>query len=236
MAVKSEPALALRAVARRFGRRWVLRGVDLSVAAGSVTALLGRNGSGKTTLLRIAATALQPTRGAVSIFGRDALGSPTDVRAGVGLLGHQAGVYDDLTAAENIVFAQRMRGAPTDSRLIDEALDRVALLRERDERVLGFSAGMRRRLALARLLLQQPRLLLLDEPFASFDADGIETVNAFARAVAGAGGAVLLATHDLERGATAIGRVVRLENGRIAGDRDDAALTVSVGWRAQVIG
>jgi heme exporter protein A len=212
----TEPALALDGVARRFARRWVLRGVDLRVEAGAVTGLLGRNGSGKTTLLRIAATALRPTRGTVHIFGIDAVAGAARARPLLGLLGHHAGVYDELTAAENLRFSLRMAGRPADAAAIGRALERVALHHERDELVRGFSAGMRRRLGLARLMLRPPRLLLLDEPYASFDADGIDVVNTFAREITDAGGAVLMTTHDVERGAGVIDRIVSIEAGRIA--------------------
>jgi heme exporter protein A len=212
---QTEPALAFDAVARRFGRRWVLRGVDLRIMAGAVTGLLGRNGGGKTTLLRVAATALRPTRGAVRVYGVDAFRQPAAVRPWIGLLGHHAGVYDELTAAENLRFSLRMAGLPADRARIRQVLERVRLTAEHDEVVRGFSAGMRRRLGLARLMLRPPRLLLLDEPYASFDADGIETINGFAREITTAGGAVLMTTHDLERGAGVIDRVVRIEEGRI---------------------
>jgi heme exporter protein A len=238
--VRSEPILSLEAVARRFARRWVLRGVDLRVEAGSITGLLGRNGGGKTTLLRVAATALRPTRGTVRVFGHDAFARRGVVRPFIGLLGHHAGVYDELTAAENLRFSLRMAGLPADAGAIGGALERVRLLPERNEVVRGFSAGMRRRLGLARLMLRPPRLLLLDEPYASFDADGIETVNAFSGEIIAAGGAVLMTTHDLERGAGVIDRVVRIEDGRIveAGATPPADSLVTGAQRAalQVVG
>lgn len=213
-------ALAVRGLARRFGRRWVLRGVDLDVAAGEIVALTGRNGSGKTTLLRVCATALRPTRGTVHVFGSDTVRDGGRVRERIGLLGHAAGLYDDLTARENLAFGQRMAGEPADPDRLLAALEDVGLGAETDERVRGFSAGMRRRLALARLLLRPPRLLLLDEPYASFDTDGIARVNRFARDVAAAGGAVLVATHDVRRGLGVLTRRVHIS----AGLASDAAL------------
>lgn len=192
----------------------MLRGVDLQVRAGEVVALLGRNGSGKTTLLRVAATALRPSRGVVELFGVDAVATPRAVRPWVGVLGHQAGLYDELTAAENLAFSLRMAGQEAAATRIRVVLANVSLHAEADELVRGFSAGMRRRLALARLMLRPPRLLLLDEPFASFDDDGVEAVNAFAQGVARGGGAVLVATHDLARGAGIFHRAVRIEEGR----------------------
>ncbi len=215
-------ALSLDGIVRRFGRRWVLRGVSLHVVPGEVVALTGRNGSGKTTLLRIITTGLRPTRGSGSVFGRDLVQDAAGVRELVGMLAHHAGLYDDLTAGENLAFALRMYGERPEAASIEGPLERVGLRAERDERVRGFSAGMRRRLALARLLLRPPRLLLLDEPYASFDVDGIQLVNRFAARVAADGGAVIVATHELARGRGLIDRAVRISEGRLA-ERDAAA-------------
>lgn len=208
-------AVAAEGLARRFGRRWVLRGIDLTVEAGQIVALTGRNGSGKTTLLRLVASVLRPTRGTVSVFGFDTRREGAEVRPLVGLLGHSAGLYDDLTAGENLVFAQRMAGRRADGALISAVLDRVGLAPFEFERVRGFSAGMRRRLGLARLLLRPPRLLLLDEPYASFDEDGIDVVNAFATEIRARGGAVLLSTHDLSRAALVLDRRLHIVDGQI---------------------
>ena len=226
------PAVRLDRVARRFGRRWALRGVSLDVAPGEVVALVGHNGSGKTTLLRIVSTALRPTLGSGSVLGHDLARAADAVRSSVGVLGHAPGLYQDLTADENLRFATRMLGRAADAAAIARALAAVGLSAEAGTRVRGFSAGMMRRLGLARLLLQPPMLLLLDEPFASFDADGIERINAFIADRRTSGGAVLVATHDPGKAEHLIDRVVRLEGGRIvegalardAGDGEEDAL------------
>ncbi|MGQ0561439.1 MAG: heme ABC exporter ATP-binding protein CcmA [Gemmatimonadota bacterium] len=210
------PALELSNVARRFGRRWVLRGVSARVRAGESVALMGRNGSGKTTLLRVIATALRPSRGGGAVFGNRLVDDADEVRELIGMLGHHAGLYDDLTAAENLRFSMQMYGLDASRARIDAALDEVGLGHESRERVRGFSAGMRRRLALARLLLRPPRLLLLDEPYAAFDQPGIEQVNAYVHRIVEAGGAAVIATHDLGRVSALAGRVLRIEDGRIA--------------------
>lgn len=207
------PAVELQGIARRFARRWVLRGISLSVQPGEAVALMGRNGSGKTTLLRIISTALSPTRGSGRVFGQDLQQDGGAVRELVGTLGHAAGLYEDLTAMENLRFALRMSGRVVDRDQIRRALATVRLAGEETERVRNFSAGMRRRLALARLLMRPPRLLLLDEPYAAFDADGVELVNEFVRETVRGGGAALISTHDLTRAIPVVNRVVRIVDG-----------------------
>lgn len=211
----SPPAVDLSGIARRFSRRWVLRGVSLRVEPGEAVALMGRNGSGKTTLLRIVSTALSPTRGTGAVFGHDLRSDGAGVRQHIGVLGHAAGLYEDLTAQENLRFSLRMAGLHADRDAIRRALLAVRLGHEENERVRNFSAGMRRRLGLAKLLLRPPRLLLLDEPYAAFDSDGVDLVNDFVRQTVRAGGAALISTHDLARALPVIGRVVRIVDGLI---------------------
>ncbi len=207
------PAVELQGIARRFARRWVLRGISIRVQPGEAVGLMGRNGSGKTTLLRIISTALSATRGTGRIYGHDLLNDGAGVRELVGVLGHAAGLYEDLTAMENLRFALRMAGRVADRDQIRQALVTVRLGHEENERVRNFSAGMRRRLGLARLLMRPPQLLLLDEPYAAFDADGVDLVNDFVRETVRAGGAALISTHDLARALPVVTRVIRIVDG-----------------------
>ena len=206
--------LLIEGVAKRFGRKWALRGASFRAEAGTALALMGHNGSGKTTLLRVVATTLRPTRGGGRIFGWDLLKETDRIRHHVGALYHEPGVYGDLTARENLEFAQRMWGGGA-AVSVDEALDRVGLGHVTEERAGGFSSGMTRRLALARLVMRPPDLLLLDEPYASFDADGIELVNAMVRETADRGGIALVATHDPQRSSAVVDDVVTLQEGRV---------------------
>ena len=208
-------ALELDNIARRFSRRWVLRGASLQVRAGEVVALMGRNGSGKTTLLRVIATSLRPSKGSGRVYGHDLVRDANDVRTCIGVLAHHAGLYDDLTAQENLRFGTRMAGLNVSPGRMREALVEVGLGDEANERVRGFSAGMRRRLAMARLLLRPPKLLLLDEPYAAFDESGINFVNEFVRSTVAKGGAAIIATHDPARVAAVTQTFVRIEDGRI---------------------
>jgi heme exporter protein A len=209
--------LILEGIARRFGRKWALRGVTMRAEPGTALALMGANGSGKTTLLRIVATSLRPTRGSGRVLGHDLEGGAGAIREQVGVLYHAAGVYGDLSARENLEFSRRMWGGRSVVG-VGEALERVGLARVANERAAGFSSGMMRRLALARLVMRPPRILLLDEPYASFDADGIELVNELVREAAGRGGIVLIATHDPERSAGVVDGVVTLQEGRVVPD------------------
>ncbi|MEX2528673.1 MAG: heme ABC exporter ATP-binding protein CcmA [Gemmatimonadota bacterium] len=217
--------LELHGVAHRFGRQWVLRGVDLSVAAGEVVALAGGNGAGKTTLLKVAASLLPPMRGSVRVCGIDFHGDRASaVRERVGYLGHSPALYEDLTARENLAFALRMHGLPAGDPDLVRRLDEVGLAPHADVRVRRFSSGMRRRLALARTLLGGPALLLMDEPYASLDSHGVELVNQMVTRVVEEGGGVLMATHDFQAGGRVTHRIMRLDGGRVAPlDPDTAA-------------
>jgi heme exporter protein A len=213
-ALPPRKALRLQGLARRFGRRWALRGVSLEAEPGEVIGVMGHNGSGKSTLLRVVSTALKPSAGEGWVFGRHLVRDAQEVRSRVGFLAHSPGLYDDLTAWENLSFAARMLGHP-DAR-IAALLERVGLARERDERVRGFSAGMQRRLALARLAMGQPWLLLLDEPYNNFDTGGIELVNDVIRETQERGGAALVVLHDRRQGEHVLDRVIELVRGATA--------------------
>lgn len=210
-------AATIEQVTRRFGRRWALRGVTLSVAPGEVVGIEGHNGSGKSTLLRILSTAIKPTSGRAQVYGADVTRNATQVRARIAFLTHYPGLYDDLSAEENLQFACRMLGRDGDR--IPEVLARVGLAREARETVRTFSAGMQRRLSLARLLLQRPHLLLLDEPYNNFDPSGIALVNEVVREVRRDGGAALIVLHDRHSAGDVLDRVVRLKEGVVDADR-----------------
>ena len=208
-------AIDVRGVGRRFGIRWALRGVSFAVRTGETVGLLGANGSGKSTVLRILGTLLTPSAGAASISGLDVVRAASAVRAQVGYLAHTPGLYDDLTARENLRFAADMLGRPRAA--AEDGLARVGLTPVAGERVRTFSAGMQRRLALARLTLLQPRVLLMDEPYNNLDADGIALMNAVVADVVRRGGAALLVLHELAPASGLLDRSLTLVDGRIAG-------------------
>lgn len=176
----------------------------------------GHNGSGKSTLLRILSTAIKPTGGDAHVYGAHVVREATAVRGSIAFLTHYPGLYDDLTAEENLLFACRMLGV--DRGRIPELLARVGLGREGKEIVRTFSAGMQRRLSLARLLLQRPRLLLLDEPYNNFDPAGIALVNDVVRETREQGGSAMIVLHDRHSAGDILDRVVRLQQGVVDED------------------
>lgn len=232
---ETTPGIETRDLARLFRRSPALAGVTMRVEAGSAVAVLGANGAGKSTLLRILATALRPSYGAALVDGIDVAERPEEIRPRVVLLPHANGLYDDLTAGENLAFAARLLGIPSPDRAgrIVAALERVQLTDVRDDRAGRFSAGMRRRLALGRLLLGHPRLVLLDEPYAALDADGMTLVDDLLDEWRTNGATVLVATHAAERLAPRIDGWMRLEHGLLAeiGGQGVDGRTVTVGSR-----
>lgn len=181
-----------------------------------MVALMGANGSGKTTLLRILATLLGPSAGGASIYGRDVVTDPEGVRQLVNYLSQTTGLYEDLTARENLEFAARMSGIAKPN--LDDALDAVGLRDAADERVRGFSSGMQRRVALARLMLRPPRLFLLDEPYNNLDSTGAALVNEVLQGTRRAGAAAVIVLHDIGPAAAILDRTLTIEDGRAAPD------------------
>lgn len=188
-------------ISKTYGHYQVLQDVSLEVAAGECYALFGANGSGKTTLLKIFATLSRPSAGQFEIMGRDGMKEKETVRTNLLLLAHGSHLYDDLNAAENIQFALALRGSLPTDRQIKVALDHVAIGAFADMKVRYFSAGMKKRLALAKAILVRPAVLLLDEPFTALDEEGIKIMKRYIRDMTTEGGAVLMSTHDRDKAA-----------------------------------
>lgn len=208
-------ALEFRGVGRRFGWTWALREVELRVERGEVVAVTGPNGAGKSTLLKVAATLLRPTEGEVEVLGRGPSGARDAIRRRTGFLGAEDYLYGELTARENLLFSCRMSGLSDAGDRVEGALTKVGLEEVAGRRVREFSSGMRRRLALARLHLRPVDLALLDEPFASLDAEGVARVEGLVEEIRGRGGTVLMASHRAGRWLEGCDRRVSLRRGRI---------------------
>jgi len=199
---------------KAFGRAVVLRDLTLSVTAGEALALFGPNGAGKSTLLRLFATLMAPTSGSLQLFG--AAGSSLAARRRIGLVAHQSFLYPDLTARENLLFYAGMYGLDDAEALCEAWLDRVALTDARDRPVRLFSRGMEQRLALARALVHDPALILLDEPWSGLDAAAADWLGELLLELRSRGRTVVVATHDFQRGLGVADRAVIVHRGRLA--------------------
>ena len=220
----TDSLIRVAGLARVFGAQRVLDGVDLDVAAGEAVALLGPNGAGKTTLLKIVATLLRPSRGTATVAGHDCVRQAEAVRAVLGVVGHGSQVYEDLTARENLAFWARLGGHAADADTLAAALADVSLERHADARVRTFSLGMKRRLALARVAMGRPRVMLLDEPFAGLDQRARKWLEGRLETFKAGGGALLMATHSFGRELGIADRIAILAAGRVALDTPRAGL------------
>lgn len=209
-------------VGRHFGRRRALANISFTCRAGDIVGLLGPNGAGKSTLLSILATLLTASTGHVEYGTLTAATAGAGLRARLGLLGHDLYLYPELTARENLAFFARLYGLDHPDVRVDEALERAGLAARADDQVIGFSRGMRQRVALERALLHAPRLLLLDEPFTGLDQASAAALVARLRGLQAAGAIVLVATHDLDVAEGLLSRVLYLRQGRLVGEEADS--------------
>jgi heme exporter protein A len=205
-------------ISKFFGLRPVLRGVSLQAGRAEFIALLGANGAGKTTLLRILATLMRPDSGTLIIGDVDALAQPAKARAWIGMVAHASLIYPDLSAQENLLFYGQMHGIKRDEleSRVEEALRRVNLWLRRGDLARTFSRGMLQRLTIARALLANPPLLLLDEPFTGLDQSSAAGLSSLLSDLVSQGHTAIMATHELERGLAGITRAVILRSGQMS--------------------
>jgi heme exporter protein A len=200
---------------KSFGSRSVLKGIDLEVTQGESLVLVGPNGAGKSTLLRILATLSKPTAGSVRLAGFGLADAPNEMRQRVGFLSHQPLLYGELSGEENLRFYGRMYEVTELEQRISALLDRVGLTSRGRDLVRTYSRGMRQRLAIARTLLHDPPVLLLDEPYTGLDLPAARMLDALLREMGASSRTVLLTTHSLEQGLRRSRRAAILANGRI---------------------
>jgi heme exporter protein A len=217
------PVIAAERISRRYESGLVLRPLSLHIAAGERVALLGPNGAGKTTLLRLLSTLVPPSSGRLRLFGLDPLREGRAVRSRIGVVAHQSLLHPELTAAENLRYYAGLYGLADSGERIGGALDAVDLGARAHDRVRSFSRGMQQRLALARALLHQPELLLLDEPDAGLDVRALDFLPRVLAGTAGrraeAGGpTVVFTTHQIERALAMARRVLVMVAGRVVFD------------------
>jgi heme exporter protein A len=212
------PLLEARGLQRSFGRVRILRGIDLSLQRGEALAVVGPNGAGKTTLLRLLAGLMRPTAGEVRVMGEPLTRGADRIRRAIGLLSHQSLLYDDLTLLENLAFAARLYGLDRPRTVAAGALDQAGLGARKGELPRRLSRGLLQRAAIARAMLHNPQVLLLDEPFTGLDASAANRLRADLRARLAQGLGVVLVTHNLAEAWDLATRVAVLVDGAWAAE------------------
>ncbi|MEZ3144256.1 ABC transporter ATP-binding protein [Halobaculum sp. MBLA0143] len=221
--------LELDGLGKRYGDTWALRGVDLTLGPG-VVGLLGPNGAGKSTLMQIVTTFTEPTEGTVRWNGTDVIDSPGAIREAVGYLPQQFGVYPSLTAREFLRYLAAVRGVSSPGDRIEELLEIVGLSDAADDRLGGFSGGMRRRVGIAQTLLSDPELLIVDEPTVGLDPTERARFRSLLSALA-SDRIVVLSTHIVPDVEATAGEIALLDDGELLAHTTPTELLAAVEGR-----
>lgn len=209
------PVIEVRKLVKRFGLKTILKGLEFSAEPGEFVGLLGPNGAGKTTFLRILSSLSRPTMGMIRVAGFYLPQQAAGVRANLGVLSHQPLLYGDLTGEENLQFYGRMYAVENLDTRIGEVLELVDLSKRGRDLVRTYSRGMAQRLAIARAVIHDPSILLLDEPYTGLDQDASSMLDTVLKQIAAQGRTVVMTSHDLARSEDLATRFDVLSRGKI---------------------
>ncbi|HET8923788.1 MAG TPA: ABC transporter ATP-binding protein [Candidatus Acidoferrum sp.] len=212
----SPAGIRFEKIEKRYGGLYALRRVSLDISAGECAVFAGRNGSGKTTLLRIAARLVRPSSGTVDFRMKN--GKEPEPASATGFVAHATMVYDELTAEENLLLFARLQGIPNATARAEALLNEVGLIERRGSLVRTFSRGMRQRIAIARALLNEPAMLLLDEPATGLDPQGIAWLAGTLHRFRDAGRTILMSLHGESEISALATRAIRLDAGSVVAD------------------
>ncbi|MEN8242753.1 MAG: heme ABC exporter ATP-binding protein CcmA [Chloroflexota bacterium] len=207
--------IEVRNLVKRFGLKTILKGLEFDAQPGEFIGLLGPNGAGKTTFLRILSSLSRPNMGLVKVAGYRLPQQAAQVRRKLGVLSHQPLLYGDLTADENLRYYGKMYSVENFAAREAEVLALVDLSKRKDDLVRTFSRGMQQRLSIARAVLHDPDILLLDEPYTGLDQDASEMLDGVLKQIAAQGRTVVMTSHDLARSAELGTRFDVLSRGKI---------------------
>lgn len=221
------PLIALSHVTKRFGRQPVLRDVTFALAPGDTLLLLGNNGAGKTTLLQLLSSVMRPSSGELRFRGRPYTRCGAEVRQAIGAMSHDSRFYADLTARENLRVFGTLYGVSELPARIASVLAAVRLDTVPDVPVRAFSSGMLKRLGLARLQMQAPQVLLLDEPYSGLDQASLELMDEYLRQFRDGGGTTVLVTHQFTSGVGLCNCILIVDRGRVVYHQAEAGLTAA---------
>lgn len=221
--------IEIKKLMKQADNKLILRGVDLSIKKGETVAIIGPNGAGKSTLLKVLATLIKPTSGVIKINGMDLKKNHLEIKRILGYLPHSSLLYDHYSPLENIVFFGKIYGVNNVEERANELVKEVGLSFFLNEPVKNFSRGMIQRIAIARAIVHDPAILLLDEPHTGLDQGAISILNNVILSMKAKGTTTLMVTHDFKQAAEICDRIIILKNGKIVDDfkiDDDQALSV----------
>lgn len=219
----SPTGIRFEKIDKRYGGLYALRRVSLEIAPGECVALAGRNGSGKTTLLRIAARLARPSSGVVSFLKGSGERESGGAQPSAGFVAHATMVYDELTAEENLMLFARLQGIAGRAARSEALLAEVGLLERRNSLVRTFSRGMRQRVAIARALLNEPAVILFDEPATGLDPQGVSWFAQTLRGLRDSGRTILMSLHGESEVSALATRAIRLDAGSVVADTQTGA-------------
>jgi heme exporter protein A len=218
--------LQVKGLVKSFGHTHVLREVSLEVGKGRFLTVVGPNGAGKTTLLRILATLLKPTRGLVDFDGLDLVARSAEVRRHIGYVSHQSLTYSKLTVEENLTFYGKLYDVPAVNERVEMLLNLVGLAGRRYDSARTLSRGMHQRLSIARAIVHQPSLLLLDEPYTGLDQQAAEMLRNLLQTITAEARTVVMTTHNLQRALDLCDTVAILAKGRLVYQAENDSLSL----------
>jgi heme exporter protein A len=218
--------IQVQGLVKSFGHTYALRDVDLEVRQGQFLTIVGPNGAGKTTLLRILATLLKPTSGLVRIDGLDLASGSADIRRRIGFVSHHSLTYSKLSVEENLRFYGRIYDVPALQERVETVLNMVGLEARRHDPARTLSRGMQQRLSIARAIIHQPSLMLLDEPYTGLDQQAAEILRHLLQTITTESRTVIMTTHNLQRAVELCDTAVILAKGRIIYQAEGASLTL----------
>lgn len=210
--------IEIKKLTKQADNKLILRGIDLSITQGETVAILGPNGAGKSTLLKVLATLIKPTSGLVKINGLELKKDHIEVKKLFGYLPHSSLLYDHYTPLENLVFFGDLYGVKDVEKRARNLVNEVGLSFFINEPVKNFSRGMIQRIAIARAIIHEPKIMLLDEPHTGLDQGAISILNNVILSMKEKGCTTLMVTHDFKQAAAICDRIIIVKNGKIADD------------------
>ncbi|WP_026572550.1 heme ABC exporter ATP-binding protein CcmA [Bacillus sp. UNC438CL73TsuS30] len=231
--------IEIQKLTKQADNKLILRGVDLSIKKGETVAILGPNGAGKSTLLKVLAALIKPTSGIVKVNGLDLKKNQTEIKKILGYLPHSSLLYDHYSPLENLVFYGNVYGVQEVEKKAVELVKDVGLSFFLNEPVKNFSRGMIQRIAIARAIIHDPEILLLDEPHTGLDQGAITILNKAILSMKEKGATTLMVTHDFKQAAEICDRIIIVKNGKLVDDfhiKDQSLSIVSQKYELQVEG